>query len=105
MLHGTELHQFAAQYFGLSPLDELEIFHDIDGMSVFREHLEAQVTQFLARHSMAPSRLGKEFNGDPHLLHRFLNERKSMTIRTADKLLAWMAAYDARSALETDNAA
>jgi len=74
-------------------------------MTAFREHLERRIADFLDRHvSFTPTRLGREFNGDPHVIHRFLSGR-SVTIRTADALLAWMAAYDARSALETDNAA
>ncbi|MEL8056372.1 MAG: hypothetical protein AAGK66_09475 [Pseudomonadota bacterium] len=74
-------------------------------MTAFREHLERRIGDFLDRHAaFTPTRMGREFNGDPHVIHRFLSGR-SMTLRTADALLEWMAAYDARSALETTDAA
>lgn len=56
--------------------------------------LLASIDAFLARHNMAPTRLGREATGEPQLLDSIRNGR-SPSMKVWRKIADWMARYDA----------
>ena len=63
-----------------------------------------EVTSFLNRTGMKPTRLGREAINDPHLVRK-LQERANMTLRTIDRVRAFMASYAAPAEAEAQRAA
>lgn len=64
--------------------------------------LLAHIEGFLARHSMAQSRFGRETMGDGSLVQH-LRDGRSLSLKNAERVLTWMADFE--SALTTEQAA
>lgn len=58
--------------------------------------LLARVDAFLDRHSMAPTRLGREATGEPQLVDSIRNGR-SPSLKVWRKVAAFMGRYDAET--------
>ena len=62
-------------------------------MATLEEQFNSRVSAFLARTGIAPTALGMQALGDPSLL-RQVERGRSPSLRTADRVLAFIAAYD-----------
>lgn len=60
-----------------------------------------EIDAFIARTGMAPSTLGRRVFGNPHVVRR-IRSGENITVRTIDKLRAFMATYQAPAAEETE---
>lgn len=63
------------------------------------DDLLAKVEQFLADNDVAPTRFGREAMGEASLVSRMRSGR-SMSLRNANKLIAFMNAYRAAAEVE-----
>ena len=66
------------------------------GMETLEQLLRSRVSAFLRRTGMSPTTFGMKALGDPHLL-RQINGGRSLSLRTADRILAFIADYDVDS--------
>ena len=62
-------------------------------MQTLEEQFNARLNAFLGRTGMSPTTLGMMAVGDPSLL-RQIERGRSPSLRTADRILAFMAAYE-----------
>ena len=62
-------------------------------MQTLEEQFNTRVNAFLASTGMSPTTLGMRAVGDPNLL-RQIERGRSPSLRTADRVLAFMAAYE-----------
>lgn len=74
--------------------------YQLDPMEIpTHAQLIEEVDAFLARHSMAESRLGREATGEPGLVAR-IRDGRNVTLDTLNRLAAYMAEQDAKAAAE-----
>ena len=62
-------------------------------MATLEELFNTRVNAFLGRTGLRPTTLGRQAVGDPNLL-RQIERGRSPSLRTADRILAFMAAYE-----------
>ena len=62
-------------------------------MATLEEQFNTRVSAFLGRTGLSPTTLGMQALGDPNLL-RQIERGRSPSLRTADRILAFMAAYE-----------
>jgi hypothetical protein len=78
----------------------LEIYHG-QAMQVSSDaDLLAQIERFLTRTNMAPSRLGLDAVGDGAIVFQLRDRKRSPRLKSVQKLLEFMAAYDAHTEAE-----
>ena len=65
-------------------------------MDTLEEYFGSRLSAFLESSGLSPTRLGRMALGDPHLARRFEGGR-SPTLRTADRVLAFVDGYDGQS--------
>ena len=65
-------------------------------METLEQRFNAQVSAFLRRTGLEPATLGMKAVGDPSLMHRIARGH-SPSLRTADRVLAYIAAHSADS--------
>ena len=65
-------------------------------MQTLEEQFNTRLNAFLGSTGMSPTTLGMRAVGDPNLL-RQIGRGRSPSLRTADRILAFMAAYEADS--------
>ena len=63
-------------------------------MQTLEEQFNTRLNAFLEETGMSPTTLGMKAVGDPNLL-RQIGRGRSPSLRTADRVLAFMAAYEA----------
>ena len=63
-------------------------------MQTLEEQFNTRLNAFLGSTGMSPTTLGMRAVGDPNLL-RQIERGRSPSLRTADRILAFMAAYEA----------
>ena len=66
------------------------------GMMSLEEQFRSRVSAFLERTRLSPTRFGRMALGDPSLVRR-IECGRSLTLRTADRILAFAADYDRKS--------
>ena len=62
-------------------------------MQILEEQFNTRLNAFLGSTGMSPTTLGMQAVGDPNLL-RQIERGRSPSLRTADRILAFMAAYE-----------
>ena len=62
-------------------------------METLEQQFDSRVRVFLGRTGLSPTTFGMKALGDPNLM-RQLDGGRSLSLRTADRVLAFMAAYD-----------
>jgi hypothetical protein len=76
----------------------LEIYHT-PGMTFPTDAvLLEQIEQFLTKTKMKPSRLGLEAIADGALVFQLREGRRSLTLKSAEKIVNYMTAYEAAKA-------
>ena len=65
-------------------------------MDTLEEYFRSRLRAFLESTGLSPTRFGRMALGDPHLVRRIEGGR-SPTLRTADRVLAFVAGYDGDS--------
>lgn len=77
----------------------MEIYHT-PGMTFPTDAvLLAQIERFLAKTKMKPSRLGLEAIADGALVFQLREGRRSLTLKSAEKIVNYMTAYEAAKAV------
>ena len=66
------------------------------GMKRLKQQFNSRVSAFLRRTGLRPTTFGMKALGDPNLL-RQIDRGRSLSLRTADRILAFMADYDGDS--------
>ena len=66
------------------------------GMETLEQLFRSRVSAFLGRTGLRPTTFGMKALGDPNLL-RQIDRGRSLSLRTADRILAFMADYDGDS--------
>lgn len=61
-------------------------------METLEEYVRSRISAFLERTGISPTRFGRMAVGDPHLVRR-IESGRSLTLRTADRVLAFIADY------------
>ena len=61
-------------------------------MDTLEEYFRSRISAFLASTGISPTRFGKLAVGDPHLVRR-MERGRSPTLRTVDRVLAFIADY------------
>ena len=61
-------------------------------MDTLEEYVGTRIRSFLASTGMSPTRFGRLAVGDPHLVRR-IERGRSLTLRTADRVLAFIRDY------------
>ena len=62
-------------------------------METLEEYVRSRISAFLECTGMSPTRFGRMAVGDPHLVRR-IEAGRSLTLRTADRILAFIADYE-----------
>ncbi len=65
-------------------------------MMSLEEQFRTRVSAFLERSRLSPTKFGRIAMGDPNLVRR-IESGRSLTLRTADRILAFAADYDRKS--------
>ena len=65
-------------------------------METLEQQFDSRVRVFLGRTGLSPTTFGMKALGDPHLM-RQLEGGRSMSLRTADRVLAFIDDYDGGS--------
>ena len=65
-------------------------------METLEGYFRSRIGAFLASSGVSPTMLGKLAVGDPHLVRR-MDRGRSPTLRTADRVLAFLASYGRKS--------
>ena len=65
-------------------------------MDTLEEYLRSRVNAFLDSTGISPTRFGRMAVGDPHLVRR-IERGRSLTLRTADRVLAFIRDYAGNS--------
>ena len=60
------------------------------------QQFRSRVRAFLGRSSLSPTRFGRMALGDPSLVRR-IERGRSLTLRTADRILAFVSEYDGKT--------
>ena len=66
------------------------------GMVTLEEQFISRVSAFLGRSGVSPTAFGKMAVGDPNLMRR-IGRGRSPSLRTADRILAFIAEHDGAS--------
>lgn len=61
-------------------------------METLEEYVRSRISAFLESTGMSRTRFGRMAVGDPHLVRR-MESGRSLTLRTADRVLAFIASY------------
>ncbi len=61
-------------------------------METLEEYVRSRISAFLESTGISPTRFGRMAVGDPHLVRR-IERGRSVTLRTADRVLAFIADY------------
>ena len=65
-------------------------------METLKQRFSSRVSAFLGRTGLSPTAFGMKAVGDPNLI-RQIDRGRSLSLRTADRVLAFMAEYDGDS--------
>lgn len=55
--------------------------------------LLAHIEAFLKRHTMSPSKFGRDAMSDPALVFQLRDGKRSLSLKNAEKIINFMAAY------------
>ena len=78
------------------PLTPSRMVLQRSGMETLEELFRSRVSAFLGRSSLSPTAFGKKALGDPNLM-RQIGRGRSPSLRTADRILAFIAEQDGES--------
>lgn len=67
--------------------------------------LLALIEAFLKKHTMSPSKFGREAMGDPALVFQLRKGRRSLSMKNAEKVVAYMTTYQSAPAEQPEKAA